>query len=92
MCIIIALKRESGENPERSRRCKDEVAFQMPLSLDGKANANDDSKSEYLPVIEVRETTSDGPHEVLAIKCVYKPFPVERFFIFKGLNIFEKES
>lgn len=63
--VKAALKREPGENPGRSRRCKDEAAFIMPLSEDGKANADDDSKSEYLPAVEVRETTSDGPHEIL---------------------------
>lgn len=60
-----ALKREPGVNPGRSRRCKDEYTFIMPLSNDGKANVCDESKSEYLPAVEVRETTSDGPHEIL---------------------------
>jgi len=57
-----ALKREPGANPGRSRRCKDEGVFTKPLSEDGKANAPDESKSEDLPAVEVRETTSDGPH------------------------------
>lgn len=41
----------------------------MPLSLDGKANADDDSKSEDLPCMEVRVATSDRPHAVLLLCC-----------------------
>jgi len=74
-------------NPGRSRRCKEENALSWPLSLDGKVNADDDSKSEDLPCIEVREATSDRPHAVLL--CYgkrMKAFPPGKVFYVSGMQ------
>ncbi len=74
-------------NPGRSRRCEEENALSLPLSLDGKANADDDSKSEDLPCIEVREATSDRPHAVLLCDGKrMKAFPPGRFFCVSGMK------
>ena len=64
-CTFHVLNRESGESPGRSRRCKEEIALFLPLSLDGKAYADNESEAEDLPWVEVRKATSDRPHEVL---------------------------
>lgn len=78
---MAALNREPGVIPGRSRRCKDENASKMPLSKDGKADAYDDSKSEYLPAVEVRETTSDGPHKSSILVANYSLSSWKGFFI-----------